>query len=78
MGIVVAFAVLLLLVLAASVTVLVRRESRRFSAGPDSARVEAKANRDLREARGRVRMANRLAAPGTLGALRDRDDRSRY
>ena len=64
MGVVVAFAVLLPVVLAASVTVLVRRDRRRFSGGPDSARVEAKANRDLREARGRVRLSNRFAAPG--------------
>ncbi|WP_327313874.1 hypothetical protein [Streptomyces sp. NBC_01235] len=78
MGIAVAFAVLLPLVLAASVTVLVRRDRRRFPEGPDSARVEARANLDLREARGRVRLSNRFAAPGTLGALRDRDDRSRY
>ncbi|MFI5799416.1 hypothetical protein [Streptomyces sp. NPDC051677] len=55
MGVVVALAVLLPLVLAASVTVLARRDRRR-----------------------RVRLANRFAAPGTLGALRARDDRSRY
>ncbi|MER5431672.1 hypothetical protein [Streptomyces sp. NPDC002588] len=77
MGIAAAFAVPVV-VLAAAVTVLVRRDRRRFSGGPDSARVEAEATRGLREARGRVRLSNRFVAPGTLGALRDRDDRSRY
>ncbi|MFC4507075.1 MULTISPECIES: hypothetical protein [Streptomyces] len=77
MGIAAAFAVLVL-ALAAAVTVLARRDRRRFSEGPESARIEAEATRHLREARGRVRLSNRFVAPGTLGALRDRDDNSRY
>ncbi|MFJ8108604.1 hypothetical protein [Streptomyces sp. NPDC096132] len=77
MDIAAAFAVLTL-VLAAAVTVLVRRDRRRFPAGPDSARIEADATRGLREGRRKAHLSDRFAVGGVLGALRDRDDNSRY
>jgi hypothetical protein len=73
----VALAVLPLCLLGAPVTVLARRDRRRFGS-PDTARVEARADREPREACGRVRLANRFVAQGALGALRDRDHRDRH
>ncbi|MFD7812520.1 hypothetical protein ACFV6E_06180 [Streptomyces sp. NPDC059785] len=60
-------------IVAAAVTALVRRDRRRFAGGHDSAGIEARATRGLRDARGRAHAADHFAGSAGLGALRDRD-----
>lgn len=69
---IVAFAVLVLIVGSAVVT-LIRRDRRRVYDSPDSARIEARATRSLRDARGRAHAAQHLSDSGAVSAARDRD-----
>ncbi|MEU6818937.1 hypothetical protein [Streptomyces sp. NPDC046860] len=61
------------LVLAWSVTVLVRRDRRRSPSGPEARRIEAAATRGLRDARRRAHTLHRFNDVDGVSALRDRD-----
>ncbi|MFF7386634.1 hypothetical protein [Streptomyces griseoluteus] len=61
------------LVLAWSVTVLVRRDRRRPPGGPEARRIEAAATRGLRDARRRAHAFHRFDDINGVSALRDRD-----
>ncbi|MFD4256782.1 hypothetical protein ACFWR9_03925 [Streptomyces sp. NPDC058534] len=59
-------------VMAAAVTVLIRRDRRRWSGSPDTARIEAHATRGLREARRWSRAADPSSvATGLVGHRHD-------
>ncbi|MFH8977315.1 hypothetical protein [Streptomyces sp. NPDC017890] len=62
----------LCLVMAAAVTVLIRRDRRRCSAGADTARIEARAASGLREARRWSRAADPFSV--ATGLVRHRHD----
>ncbi|MFE9092640.1 hypothetical protein [Streptomyces sp. NPDC007264] len=70
-------ALVLASIMAAAVTVLLRRERRRTGSSPDGRHIEAAAMRAFRDAR---RQAHTYEHFGTVGgsisALRDRDSRS--
>ncbi|MFB7086337.1 hypothetical protein [Streptomyces sp. NPDC056296] len=62
----------LCVVMAAAVTVLVRRDRRRWSGGSDTARIEARATSGLREARRWSRAADPFSvATGLVGHRHD-------
>ncbi|MEU9925478.1 hypothetical protein AB0H51_30060 [Streptomyces griseoluteus] len=61
------------LVLAWSVTVLVRRDRRRSPGGPEARRIEAVATRGLRDARRRAHAFHHFNDIHGVSALRDRD-----
>ncbi|MCX4452835.1 hypothetical protein OG585_08905 [Streptomyces sp. NBC_01340] len=69
---IVAFAALILIVGSAAVT-LIRRDRRRVYDSSDSVRIEARATRGLRDARGRAHAAQHLSDSGAVSAARDRD-----
>ncbi|MDV9171118.1 hypothetical protein R6V09_13395 [Streptomyces sp. W16] len=69
-------ALALVSVVAAAVTVLVRRDRRRMAAGPEARRIEAAATRDFRDARSQAHGYEHFSdASGGISALRDRDSR---
>ncbi|RZU28820.1 hypothetical protein EV284_6155 [Streptomyces sp. BK022] len=61
------------LVLAWSVTVLVRRDRRRSPGSPEALRIEAAATRGLRDARRRAHAFHHFGDIDGVSALRDRD-----
>ncbi|GHJ36801.1 hypothetical protein [Streptomyces sp. TS71-3] len=63
-------------VLAAALTVLVRRERRRMDSSPEALRIEAAARRGLRDARRLAHARQHFNDAGGVSALRDRDSRS--
>lgn len=76
MGYVVAVLAVVTSILAAAVTVLVRRERRRTPLSPEAHRFEAAATRGLRDARRQARASRHFADGSGVSALRDRDSRS--
>ncbi|MGH4031714.1 hypothetical protein ACQB60_22585 [Actinomycetota bacterium Odt1-20B] len=62
-------------ILAASITVLVRRERRRMPLRPETHRIETKATRGMRDARRQAHAYDHFADAQGLSALRDRDSR---
>ncbi|WP_331733435.1 hypothetical protein OHU34_44380 (plasmid) [Streptomyces sp. NBC_00080] len=65
----------LLLVLAASISVLLRRERRRMGSSPEARRIEAAATQGIRDARRQAHARRHFNGTGTIGGLRDRDSR---
>ncbi|MET8697035.1 hypothetical protein ACFTT0_29585 [Streptomyces bauhiniae] len=61
------------LILAWSVTKLVRRDRRRAPGGPDARRIEARATRGLRDARRQAHAYHHFNDVNGVSALRDRD-----
>ncbi|WP_030810507.1 hypothetical protein [Streptomyces sp. NRRL F-2799] len=61
------------LVLAWSVTVLVRRDRRRSPSSPEAGRIEAAATRGLRDARRQAHVFHHFNDINGVSALRDRD-----
>ncbi|MDF3299279.1 hypothetical protein [Streptomyces tropicalis] len=62
-------------VLAAAVTVLVRRERRRMPFDPEAGRIEAATRRRLRDARRQAHAYHHFADVDGVGSLRNRDAR---
>jgi hypothetical protein len=63
-------------VLAAALTVLVRRERRRSVSGPEGHRIETAATQALRDARRQAHARHHFDDGGGISALRDRDSSS--
>ncbi|MFF9377583.1 hypothetical protein ACF1BB_23955 [Streptomyces griseoluteus] len=61
------------LILAWSVTGLVRRDRRRVPGGPEAGRIEARATRGLRDARRQAHAWHHFNDVNGVSALRDRD-----
>jgi hypothetical protein len=65
----------LLLVPAASIAVLLRRERRRMGSSPQARRIEAAAAQGVRDARRQAHARRHFNGTGSIGGLRDRDSR---
>jgi hypothetical protein len=59
--------------MAAAVTVLIRRDRRRMDPNPESQRIEAAATRGVRDARRQARAHQHFNDGRGISALRDRD-----
>ncbi|MFK0019440.1 hypothetical protein [Streptomyces sp. NPDC090798] len=63
----------LVLIVGSAAVVLIRRDRRRVYDSPDSARIEARATRGLRDARRSAHAARHVSDSGAVSAARDRD-----
>ncbi len=66
-------AIAITFIVAAAVTVLIRRDRRRMDSNPEAQRIEAAATRGVRDARRQAHAHQHFNDAGGIGAMRDRD-----